>query len=201
MAGLRRKFYTTRQIAQMAGVHISTAIRWIDDGEMPAFRTPGGRRRVSEEDLQAFLARYRVPDTESMAGPNQQKGRARKPRPTILIVDEDQDNLWTLVARLKKIRGASVVGTGSLIEGLMLIGELKPRIVAVELSVGEINALKVIEEISVRKKGVRVMGLTSREYFENSQNTRKLGKVLIVSKADRGQHIEGAVRSVLRIWN
>ena len=41
---------------EILGVDSSTLRRWSDRGRVPVFRTPGGHRRYSEEDLQAFLA-------------------------------------------------------------------------------------------------------------------------------------------------
>lgn len=37
------------------GVHFTTLRRWSDAGEMPCFKTPGGRRRFRKSDLNAFL--------------------------------------------------------------------------------------------------------------------------------------------------
>lgn len=41
---------------KMIGVDQSTLRRWSDSGKIPVFRTPGGHRRYSEDDLKAFMA-------------------------------------------------------------------------------------------------------------------------------------------------
>lgn len=41
---------------EILGVDKSTLRRWSDRGRVPVFRTPGGHRRYSEDDLYAFLA-------------------------------------------------------------------------------------------------------------------------------------------------
>jgi excisionase family DNA binding protein len=41
---------------KILGVDKSTLRRWSDRGRIPVFRTPGGHRRYSEDDLRAFLA-------------------------------------------------------------------------------------------------------------------------------------------------
>lgn len=41
---------------KILGVDQSTLRRWSDDGKVPVFRTPGGHRRYSEDDLRAFVA-------------------------------------------------------------------------------------------------------------------------------------------------
>lgn len=41
---------------EILGVDKSTLRRWSDNGRVPVFRTPGGHRRYSEDDLHAFLS-------------------------------------------------------------------------------------------------------------------------------------------------
>ena len=43
------------EAADYIGVHFTTLRRWSDAGEMPCFKTPGGRRRFRKSDLDAFL--------------------------------------------------------------------------------------------------------------------------------------------------
>ena len=47
---------TVAQAAQHLGVSISTVRRWSDAGHLPSRRTPGGQRRYTREQLDAFLA-------------------------------------------------------------------------------------------------------------------------------------------------
>ncbi|MCW2957849.1 MAG: helix-turn-helix protein [Solirubrobacterales bacterium] len=46
---------TTSQAAQHLGVSLSTVRRWSDQGFLVGYRTPGGQRRFSAEQLDAFL--------------------------------------------------------------------------------------------------------------------------------------------------
>lgn len=43
------------EACRMLGVDQSTLRRWSDAGKVPVFRTPGGHRRYSEDDLRALL--------------------------------------------------------------------------------------------------------------------------------------------------
>jgi excisionase family DNA binding protein len=43
------------QTAQQLGVSISTVRRWSDAGHLQGYRTPGGQRRFSPEQLDDFL--------------------------------------------------------------------------------------------------------------------------------------------------
>ncbi len=46
---------TASQAARHLGVSISTLRRWSDAGHLHVYRTPGGQRRFSVEQLDAFL--------------------------------------------------------------------------------------------------------------------------------------------------
>ena len=43
------------QAARHLGVSVSTIRRWSDAGHLSGYRTPGGQRRFSEQQLDAFL--------------------------------------------------------------------------------------------------------------------------------------------------
>jgi excisionase family DNA binding protein len=46
---------TASQAARHLGVSISTVRRWSDAGHLQGYRTPGGQRRFSVAQLDAFL--------------------------------------------------------------------------------------------------------------------------------------------------
>jgi excisionase family DNA binding protein len=53
--------------AQFLGVHFTTLRRWADAGQISCIRTPGGRRRFSKNDLQAFINNMRQADAHSVS--------------------------------------------------------------------------------------------------------------------------------------
>lgn len=46
---------TTSQAARELGVSLSTIRRWTNAGVLASYRTPGGQRRISREQLEAFV--------------------------------------------------------------------------------------------------------------------------------------------------
>lgn len=85
---------TTTRIATMLGVSGQTIANWIDQGRLRADRTPGGHRRVSPQDLMAFLAAQRLTIPTDLA--DQQH--------TLLVVEDDpQVGPW-LVSQLMQAR-------------------------------------------------------------------------------------------------
>lgn len=47
---------STSEAARHLGVSLSTVRRWSDSGHLRGYRTPGGQRRFTIEQLDAFLA-------------------------------------------------------------------------------------------------------------------------------------------------
>jgi len=47
---------STSQAAQSLGVSLGTIRRWSDMGYLQSYRTPGGQRRFSQEQIDQFLS-------------------------------------------------------------------------------------------------------------------------------------------------
>ena len=47
---------STSEAARHLGVSLSTVRRWSDSGHLRGYRTPGGQRRFTVEQLDAFLS-------------------------------------------------------------------------------------------------------------------------------------------------
>lgn len=58
---------STSQAARTLGVSLGTIRRWSDMGYLQAYRTPGGQRRFSAEQIEAFV-RSLEPETARAAG-------------------------------------------------------------------------------------------------------------------------------------
>jgi len=52
----RRLVFTSSQAARYLGVSLATIRRWTDAGHVSCYRTPGGQRRFSREQLDDFIA-------------------------------------------------------------------------------------------------------------------------------------------------
>ena len=48
--------FTSSQAAHYLGVSLATVRRWTDAGYLVGYRTPGGQRRFSREQLDGFIA-------------------------------------------------------------------------------------------------------------------------------------------------
>jgi excisionase family DNA binding protein len=58
--------FTSSQAARYLGVSLATVRRWTDAGYLTGYRTPGGQRRFSREQLDGFIdSLQRTSDTSA----------------------------------------------------------------------------------------------------------------------------------------
>jgi excisionase family DNA binding protein len=51
----RQMIFTSSQAARYLGVSLATIRRWTDAGHVSCYRTPGGQRRFSRDQLDSFM--------------------------------------------------------------------------------------------------------------------------------------------------
>ena len=55
------EYITVGFIAKRCGVSNTTVLRWIEKGQLPAFRLPAGHYRIDRGDFAEFLISYGMP--------------------------------------------------------------------------------------------------------------------------------------------
>jgi excisionase family DNA binding protein len=64
----RQLVFTSSQAARYLGVSLATIRRWTDAGYLAGYRTPGGQRRFSREQLDGFIdSLHRTDETPTQA--------------------------------------------------------------------------------------------------------------------------------------
>lgn len=61
MTNSNHNFFKTGEVAKLCGVTKVTVIRWIERGNLMAFRLPGGQYRIRREDILSFANNYHIP--------------------------------------------------------------------------------------------------------------------------------------------
>jgi len=184
-----RKFYTTKQIAEICGVHITTAIRWIDSGQVRAFRTPGGRRRVAADELKGFLERLKIPiELRGMGG-----------RPHILVVDDDELVLRSLARQLNNTKRFEVVTASSGYDALLMIGKQPPDLVVLDLLMPRVDGFEVCRSIKKSLTGakIKVICVTGRHNAEVVRRVKELGAEGCYAKEEAAQKLVEIVDAAL----
>src|SRR5258706_8631819 len=162
-----RRFYTTKQIADLCGVHITTAIRWIDAGELRAFRTPGGRRRVALADLRQFVGRHNIPVARRLA----------REKPMVLVVDDDPLVLRAIARQLNNAERYQVLTASSGYDALLVVGAQLPDLVVLDILMPGMDGFEVCSSIKRNPETAHVLivAVTGRFSPEVERRVLELG--------------------------
>ncbi len=130
-------YVSSHQAAKLISASPSAVLNWIDDGLLPAYRTPGGHRRVERSALIRFLRDHEMPIPRSLAGV------AR-----LLIVDDDEKFLRTTSRLLKRKAGHLTVETAAnSMDALLRIGIFRPDAVLVDTYMAGVNGVELCRRL------------------------------------------------------
>lgn len=130
---------TSSEVGALLQVNPSSVKKWVDDGLLVAFRTPGGHRRIRAVDLVAFLLHHEMPI------PYDLQDAARK---RVLIVDDEADQLKAMTRSLKRFADRVEVTTASnAIDALVSVGSINPHALVLDLQMPGIDVLEVCRRL------------------------------------------------------
>lgn len=137
-----RDYLTTREAAAMLGVALRTVQLWVEAGNLNAWKTIGGHRRITRESVDALLkrqasARHGPAAADNTSGPFH-----------ILVVDDDATMREIIVT---VIRGWNLPVTVSTAEdgfaALLRIGETRPDLLLTDLVMPGMDGYRMIRHL------------------------------------------------------
>lgn len=189
------------EVAKVCGVVNQTAINWIKNGRLKAFKTPGGQFRVYPEDLFEFMKEreMRIPD-ELLEKCSMKAGADRQCK--ILFVDDDESFNNVSVALLRKnIPGAEIFQAFDGFEAGSMTAEKKPDCLILDLNLPGIDGIKICHAIKTSKVygNPEVIVVTAMDDEESEMVCRDLGVKHYFRKPVFIPELVTAVKDVLSI--
>lgn len=135
---------STTEAARRLGMAVRSVQLMVDRGELQAWKTPGGHRRILSSSLDAWLA--------SRAGapvPPGAVARVAGGRPMTLLLIEDSvhfQNLISLVVR-RELPEADLHVASDGIAGLALAGRLEPDVLLIDILLPGIDGAALISSL------------------------------------------------------
>ncbi|RTL45653.1 MAG: response regulator [Burkholderiales bacterium] len=136
---------STTEAAQRLGMAVRSVQLMVDRGELQAWKTPGGHRRILRSSLDAWLAGR----GGSTAGATPASGVARTERPLTLLLIEDSvhfQNLISLVVK-RELPGAELHVASDGIAGLAMAGRLEPDVLLIDILLPGIDGAALITSL------------------------------------------------------
>ena len=142
---------TSYQVGALLQVNPSSVNKWVKDGRISAFRTPGGHRRIRAADLVAFLSEHQMPIPQNL----QHAARRR-----LLVVDDDAGQLESLQRLFEPYHDRielQVAHNG--VDALVHVGSFKPHLIVLDLALKHIDGLEVCRRLkaSAQTQDIRVV--------------------------------------------
>ncbi len=126
---------TSREAGQYCGVSFRTVIRWVERGELRAYRLPGrGDYRVSLDELQAFMQRHGLPEPPAQEPPSQR----------VLIVDDDPP----MAAAIQRVLKRAGYDTLTAVDGFQagsLVHTFAPALMTLDLRMPGLDGFGVLQ--------------------------------------------------------
>jgi excisionase family DNA binding protein len=196
-------YYTTLEVARMLGMAVRSVQLMVDRGELQAWKTPGGHRRITESSLQRWLARSRAgltPPAASRAA-RARRGAARHGRPPRILLIEDSQHFQQLVQMLVRQRfaQAELHVAGDVITGLVSYGQLQPDLLIVDILLPGIDGATMIMGLKRHELfgACRLIVLTALDEADRSDYADALEGVAVVHKPQLMRELPALIEQLL----
>lgn len=184
--------FTTFEAAKMCHVSPLSIINWVNAGRLPAFRTPGGHRRIRREDLVRFMQENGIPMPESL--------REGSGRPRVLVVDDEasiRDVLSEYMTSGSKPYEVMTASDG--FEAGRLVATFRPDVVLLDLRMPGMDGFQVCRTIKGDPETAKTTIVAMTGYFTAETEARILecGAVRCFAKPVEPSVLTAFVDSVL----
>lgn len=167
---------TSTQVGNLLQVNPSSVKKWVNDGHIVAFRTPGGHRRIRALDLVQFLDQHKIP----VPRPLLNVGRRR-----IVAVDDDVTQLRALGRAFKRWADkVEVVLVDNGVDALVEVGSTRPHGLVIDVFLPGLDGIEVCRRLKANAatKDLAIIVTSGRMTAELEQSARNAGARRVLRK-------------------
>jgi excisionase family DNA binding protein len=171
----RETLFTSHEVGGLLQMDPSSVVKWVNDGLLPAYRTPGGHRRIRQSDLLAFLRAHSM-----YVPPELNAGVVR-----VLVVDDDSALLSSLQRSAKSFKGQLDVSTStSGIDALVKVGTNHPDALLIDVHMPDVDGFAVLEQLKSNPdtKNIEVVLMSGKTSADLEKKARALGAIALLAK-------------------
>lgn len=159
--------FTTFEAAKLCHVSPLSIINWVNAGRLPAFRTPGGHRRIRREDLVRFMRDNGMPLPEEL--------REGSGRPRVLVVDDEASIREVLTEHLTtREKPYEVMAAADGFEAGRLVATFKPDVVLLDLRMPGMDGFQVCRTVKADPETSNTVVIAMTGYYTPETEARIL---------------------------
>jgi len=187
-----KSVFTTFETAKLCHVSPLSIINWVNAGRLPAFRTPGGHRRIRREDLIRFMRENGIPLPDDL--------REGSGRPKVLVVD-DEASIREVLSEHLTTRGTpfEALTASDGFEAGRLMASFRPDVVLLDLRMPGLDGFQVCRTIKADPETSSTIVVAMTGYFSPETESRILecGAVRCFAKPVEPSTLSAFIDSVL----
>ena len=187
-----KEVFTTFDVARICHFSPLSIINWVNAGRLPAFRTPGGHRRIRKKDLVHFMRENGIPIPESL---REGSGLAR------ILVVYDEANIRDVIAEHMSSRAHryEVMTAADGFEAGRLMVTFRPDIVLLDLRMPGMDGFQICRTIKADPESTRAIVIAMTGYYTPETEARVLecGAIRCFAKPVEPSVLSGFIDSVL----
>lgn len=169
------KLYTTHQVAKLVQMDMSSVVKWINDGLLVGYRTPGGHRRIRVSDLLTFLRAH-----EMYIPPELGEGKRK-----VLFVDDSQVALSSMRRAMKAFASeVEFLTAQSGLEAMVKVGSLRPQTLVLDMAMPDLDGIEVLTRLKANSVAapMDVVLLSQKVTPELEKKALALGATAVCAK-------------------
>ena len=194
--------YTTAEVAKLLGMAVRSVQLMVDRGDLEAWKTPGGHRRITRASVERWRGRQGDAVTTSgapAAAPAPAPAQAGT-GPRVLLIEDSvhfQNLVRLLVQRHFPDVQLHVAHDG--ITGMALYGQIQPDVLLVDILLPDIDGAALITTLRTHEQFARckLLVVTSLDAAEREAYAFALGGARVIHKPQLVQELPEALGELL----
>jgi excisionase family DNA binding protein len=189
---------TTREVAHQLGLAVRSVQLMVDRGDLQAWKTSGGHRRILAQSVKDWLARQPGPSH----GGNTVRRRADDVSgPTVLLIEDSSHFQRVLRLIIEKTHPGVLLHLASdAVVGMAMCGALRPDVIIVDLLLPGVDGAALIASLRSQPhfEGMQVLVVTGLDAADREPYEYALTGITVIEKADVAQRLPSALGALLQ---
>ena len=196
--------YTTIEAAALLGLAVRSVQLMVDRGELQAWKTPGGHRRISRESVHRWQDEHRGGRAVAAPGPAQPPAAASAAAgaPRVLLIEDSVhfQNLVSLLVRQHLPEVELRVAADGIV-GLAMVGQWQPDVLITDILLPGIDGATLVTSLRTHPlfEGHRLIVVTSLDAPDRAPYDFALAGVPVIHKPRLVAELPSLLRSCLPV--